>query len=159
MTEGMPLSLLVEQLAADGPRDAAFVRAFAQWLAERAPTLRLSLVERLQLSDVVVTFKMKQSVRLIITGYPPDELPGEVTVTVDEQDFPFVRLTSSEEGAGYDFCTLDYSLTGRRVRHGASGREGRLVVAATVGTRQENRVRLDSGEVVTLSGDALELLP
>lgn len=156
------LSLLVERLASDGPRDELFVRSLGAWLGEHAAHLRLPLVERLELRDVVITFKMKQHVRLIITGYPPDPLPGEVTVAIDERDFPFVELAVTDRAHPdpYEICTLDYSLAGRRVhvvtgQH--AGRAGDLLVAATVGGRQENRVRLDSGQVVTLGGDHLEL--
>ncbi len=158
----VPLSALIDRLAGDGPRDALFVRAFTAWLHEHASRLRLVVVEELKLRDVVVTFKMKDRVRLIITGYPTD-LPGDVTVTVDEREFPFVEVTVAAGPCAdpYEICTLDYAPAGRgvRVTSGAhEGAQGALVVAATIGGRQENRVRLASGEIVTLSGDVLELV-
>lgn len=155
------LSALIEQLAGErGERDQLFVRSFSRWLSDRATYLRLSIVERLGLVDVVVTFQMKGRVRMVITGYPPDELPGEVTVAVDERDFPFVVVRIAEEPSAspYEICTMDYGPAGRRIRVQSgprAGQEGVLVVAATIGARQENRVTLDSGETVTLSGEVL----
>ena len=161
--ESMSLSWLVEHLAMAGPRDEAFVRALSTWLYERTGHLRLSIVERLGLRDVVVTFKMRDHVRLLITGYPPEDHPGEVTVAVDERDFPFVQILVQKEPCPdpYEFCTLDYSWEGRRVCVTSgeyAGRKGTVVVAATVGRRQENRVRLDAGGVVTLQGEVLEVI-
>lgn len=156
-----PLSVLVDRLAGEsGARDEAFVRALTQWLHAQAPHLRLAVCEALQLRDVVVTFQMKRRVKVIVTGYPPGELPGEVTVTIDEREFPRVelRLTDTACSDPYELCTLDYSLAGRRVRVTGgerAGAEGVLVVAATVGTAQQNRVQLDTGEVVTLDGEVL----
>ncbi len=156
----LPLSLLIDRMheATGGlDRDEAFVRAFSQWMAEKAPYLSLSVVDRLGLQDVVVTFQMKRRVKLIVTGYPPEELPGEVTLGVDELDFPRVEVVLSEapRRSPYEICTLDYGPAGRAVRitSGAhQGSEGRVVVAATVGARQELRIALDSGEVVTIDG-------
>lgn len=160
---GLPLSVLIDQLAGEGPRDEAFVRAFTRWLADHADVLALPLVERLGLRDVVLTFKMQRTVRLLITGTPPDDLPGDVTITVGERDFPAVdvSLLETPRADPYELCTLDYSLAGRRVRITAGPQEsamGRLVVAATVGAREEHRVQLDDGEIATFSGLVLEFL-
>ncbi len=157
--ETVPLSALFDRLAGDGARDEAFVRAFTRWMYEHAAHLRLPLIEKLDLTDVVVTFSMKQRVRLVITGYPRD-LPGDVTATVDEREFPFVQVALAAEPCAdpYEVCTLDYSLSGRSVRVTGGrymGQSGKLVVAATIGDRQENRVQLPSG-TVTLGGEVLE---
>ena len=148
MAKAVPFSDLIDELAGEGPRDEAFVRALSHWLHGRADRISLALVERLALRDVVVTFKMQRRVRLLITGYLPDDLPGEVTVTVDERDFTDVLVSVSDEPRAdpYEFCTLDYSLAGRRVgitdgpRAGATGK---LVVSATLSGREEHRVQLD----------------
>lgn len=161
----MPLSVIVDRVAADhgGQRNEDFVRHFSDWMRERAALLELELVEQLGLEDVVVTFRMKGSVDLLVTGYPPEPLPGSVTLTVEEADFPRVNVTvrDAPRERPYDICTMDYSWAGRPVRVVSGplvGREGHLIVAATINDRQENRVRLDDGRKVKLSGDDLELL-
>lgn len=157
--EILPLSLLIDRLAQDGPRDEAFVRGFSAWLHQRAAFITVEVVEALNLEHVVLTFKMKRTVRMIATGYPRG-LVGEVTVTVDESDFPFVNLLVSDktQTTPYEICTLDYAPAGRPVSVTAgqhAGQQGVLVVAATVNGEEQNRVRLGSGEVVSLAGDAL----
>ena len=160
----IPLSALIDRLAGNSEaRDELFVRAFTRWLGERSAHLRLPVVERLGLGDVVITFKMKERVRLIVTGYPPDGLPGEVTLTVDERDFPFVQVCVSAEPRPdpYEICTLDYGPAGRRVRietGSRAGAHGILVVAATIGDRQENRVQLEDGTILTLPGEVLSFI-
>jgi hypothetical protein len=124
----LPLSVLIDRFAGDDDvRDEAFVRAFSAWMHDKTALLRLDLVEALRLRDVVVTFKMKGRVRLIATGSPPDDLPGEVTVVVDERQFPYVRALVHPEPVAhpYEICTMDYSLGGRRVRVTAGELEGR----------------------------------
>lgn len=157
--ERVPLSALIDRLAGDGPRDEAFVRAFSAWVHERVRYLRLPMLERFELEDVVVTFQMKQQVKLIVTGYPAGA-PGEVTISVPERELPFVEVAIRAEPCSdpYEICTLDYAPAGRKVRITGgelSGGTGELVVAATIGDRQENRVRLEDGRVITLSGDDL----
>ncbi len=171
----LPLSVLVDQIAAgltppgpgddegeDGPRDRHFVRALAATLDARRPHLRLEVVEALGLEDVVVTFHMRRTVRLVVTGYPPAPHPGSVTLTIDEQDFPHttVLLSAEPSPAPYEFCTLDYALAGRLVTIESgplAGRRGTIIASATVGERQDNRVRLDDGRVVSVPGDALHI--
>ena len=162
-TETISLSALVARAAGHGARDEAFVRGFAAWFAERADRLSFQVIERLGLQDVVVTFKMKDSVRLIITGYPPEELPGEVTVTIDERDFPFVEvaLSSTCRPHPYEFCTLDYIHAGRTVSIAGGpydGQQGRVVVSATIAGREEHRVDIH-GHVVTLGPEVLTFAP
>ncbi len=182
----LPLSVLVDQVAAglappptpeararpgagadaSGPpelrRDQHFVRALSATLDARRPYLRLEVVEALGLEDVVATFHMRETVRLVVTGYPPAPHPGAVTLTIDEADFPHttVLLSPTPAQAPYEFCTLDYALAGRSVtvrRGPLAGRRGTILASATVGDRQDNRVRLDDGRVVSLPGDALDL--
>ena len=160
----LPLSVLIDRMAgADGERDEAFVRKLAQWLHERARHVRLEVAEALRLRDVVLTLQMRRHVRLVVTGYPPDDLPGQVTLSIDEGDFPHVTLLVSGEPwpDPYEMCTLDYAPAGRPVEVTSgplSGTRGELVVAATVGGAQQNRVRLPDGDVVTLDGAALRFL-
>ena len=160
MTEPIPLSVLIDRVANEDMTDRAFVRGLTLWLQQISPRLELDLVEDMGLLDVVVTFKMTSRVKLIITGSPPGALPGEVTVTVDEADFPAVsaRVLETPKDEPYEFCTLDYAYQGMPVRvtdgpH--SGEVGELVVAATIGGRPRHRVRLESG-VVTLADSAME---
>ncbi len=161
----VPLSAIVDRMAARfARRDRDFVRAFARWLHEKGAHLRLAPVEALGLRDVVVTFQMKARVRLLVTGYPPGDLPGEVTLAIDEPDFPRVDVLVTEEPRPdpYEVCTLDYSWAGRRVRIGSgphAGEEGTVLVAATVGDRQECRLRLATGDVVTVPAEAVEPRP
>lgn len=76
---------------------------------------------------------MKEYVWLIIMGYLFDGLVGEVMIIVDEKDFFFVRFIWGEIGVLYEFCILDYSLVGWRVRYTVFGWDGVLVVAVMVG--------------------------
>ena len=183
----LPLSVLVDQIAqidagltapsvrthgdeapegADGPegvrRDQHFVRALAATLDARSAHLRLEVVDALGLEDVVATFHMRRTVRLVVTGYPPAPHPGSVTLTIEEADFPHTTalVTQTPSPKPYEFCTLDYALAGRTVTVLAgplAGHRGTILASATVGTRQDNRVRLDDGRVVSLPGDSLEL--
>lgn len=156
-----PLSVLIDRAAGDGPRDAAFVRAFATWLTARGPYLELPLVEALGLRDVAVTFTLKRRVRLVATGAPPEPHPGEVTLTVDESDFPWLEVVdrATPRDTPYTFCTLDHAVAGRAVRvtqGPRAGSAGVLVVSATVDGRVEHRVRVDD-DVLTLPAHAVEL--
>ena len=160
MSERIPLSLLIERIANDDVADRAFVRGLAILLQRISPCLELDVIEQMGLVDVVVTFKMTERVKLIITGAPPNDLPGEVTLTVDEADFPFLQahILDEPKHEPYEFCTLDYAFQGMPVRiTGGSyqGAEGTLVVAATIGNVPKHRVRISSG-VVTVAGEELE---
>jgi len=159
----VPLSVLIDRMCADlEARDAAFVRRFSQWMHEHSGVLRLEPIAVLGLEDVVVTFQMKRRVSLVITGYVPRDQPGSVTVVIGEDEFPFVNVILGDEQLEdpYEICTMDYSFADRpvRIRQGHhADRQGRIVVAATVGLRQTTRVRLDTGEVVTVEAAALDL--
>ncbi len=150
-----PLSVLIDRAAGAGPRDEAFVRAFAAWLTTRGALLELPVVERLGLTDVVVTFVMKRRVRLLITGAAPDH-PGEVTLAIDEGDFPFTPVIERDtvRSAPYTFCTLDHSLAGRPVNTPRG--PGRLVVSATIDGRVEHRV-LVGDHTLTMPAADVEL--
>jgi hypothetical protein len=112
------------------------------------------------LLDVVVTFKMTERVKLVITGSPPGGLPGEVTVAIDEAEFPEIiaHIRDSPKQVPYEFCTLDYAFQGMPVRIISGeyeGETGTLVVAATIGNEPKHRVRISAG-VVTVKGEELE---
>jgi len=122
--------------------------------------MRVSVVEQLQLLDVVLTFHMRKRVKLMATGRLADGGPGDVTVTVDESDFSSVIVTVSEEANPnpYEICTLDYSYAGRAVSVNEgphTGKSGTILVVATIGDAQQNRVQLSAGDVVTLDGAVL----
>ncbi|MFT7621930.1 MAG: hypothetical protein ACI9WU_001095 [Myxococcota bacterium] len=155
--EATALSALIDRLAGGGPRDEAFVRAFSAWIHTHRRRIRLPLADGFALEDVVVTFQMKQRVTLMVTGYPRG-LPGDATLRVDEREFPFVQVHThpQDQPDPYEICTLDYSLAGRRVAVGGGphdGCAGAIVAAATVNGREEHRIRLDGGSVVTVSGE------
>ena len=157
----LPLSAIFDSLSVDGEtRGRAFVREVCQWLHARGTHLQLQLVESLKLRDVVVTFKMRNRVSLVITGYPEHGLPGEVTVTATEGEFPrlLVRYSESPSVAPYDFCTMDYSREGTAVVVDVEGqkRSGTLVVVSTIGTAQNCRVRLDNGRHITATYECIE---
>jgi hypothetical protein len=158
------LSALIERFQSDGSsRDELFVRRFSQWLHENSRQFRLDLIEQMALTDVVVTFQMKGRVTLIVTGYLPGSLPGEVTVKVDERDFVDVNVScfEGEQPDPYEICTLDYGPAGAAVEvisGPLNGQCGVLLVAATVGAQQQNRIQLESGEIVTLDGEVLQFV-
>ena len=147
-------------MAGDSDRDEAFVRGFSAWLHAHRERIRLPLVERFGLTDVVVTFQMKSRVTLVATGYP-DGLPGDATLRVDEREFPFLEvevLDAPQSDGAYEICTLDYAPAGTRVVVTGgylAGKAGALVVAATVNGVEEHRVQLDDGPVVTVPGTRL----
>ena len=158
----LSLSELIEGFSRPDERlNEDFVRSFSQWLHRASGRLRVSVVEKFNLMDVVLTFHMRDRVKLMVTGRPADGTPGDATVTVDECDFPEVIVTISEEvhANPYEICTLDYSFSGRTVvvQEGPYvDQVGTLIVVATVGGVQQNRVQFSSGQVVTLDGSCLE---
>jgi len=162
LPQTLPLSVLIDGIAREGdPRDEDFVRRFSMWMHDSVAFLRIHQVQQLELIDVVLTFEMKESVRLIITGRMGDSSPGEVTLKVLERDFPHVMVdvVSEAHPLPYDVCTLDYSYVGRRVRITGgerTGQEGELVVVATVGALQQNRLRLDTNDVITVDNSLLK---
>lgn len=169
----LPLSVLVDNMRTEGlaaaagadanqaPRDQDFVRYFAAWLAERAAHLKLALVDRFELEDVVVTFHMRERVKLVVTGYPAAPFVGNVTLEFDEQDFPGVTVEVHREPKEqpYEFCTMDYFVGGTPVTMTAgtyAGLSGIVRVATTIGTRRQLRVKLDNGPEVTVVADHAE---
>jgi hypothetical protein len=119
------------------------------------------MIEKMGLRDVVLTFQMKEEVKLVITGNSKWDFPGEIAVTVREREFPFVEieLTEQPQVTPYEVCTLDYEFSGRTVSITTgphAGEHGTLVVAATIGDCQQNRIRLESGQVITMDGDDLD---
>ena len=161
MPESLPLSVVIDQLEGNSDaRDRAFVRGLSLWLSERASHLELELVRNLGLCNVLVTFQMKDNVKLIVTGSPGGRSPGTVTVTVDEAEFPHVsiRLSEGPVEAPYEFCTMDYSLRDQRVQITDGihrGQTGVLIVAATIGKKHQYRIRLATGDVITVEGTAV----
>ena len=162
----LPLSVLVDQMAGEGPRDERFVRRFSGWFHAHAARLRLDALDALRLADVVLTFRMKHNVSLVAVGYHP-EVPGEVTVRFHERDFPavLVRLDRAPREDPYEVCTLDHSVEGRPIvllepvlaggRPRPPGTTGRAIVGATIGAKRELRARLDGHEgPINLSPDA-----
>lgn len=158
----LPLSVVVDRMAGDGPRDEAFVRRFSAWFHEHADRLRLDAIDTLGLEDVVLTFRMKAHVALVATGHHPAH-PGDVTVHFHERDFPYVMVIvgGPPRAVPYEVCTLDHAVEGRpfalRVAlpvRGATvpaGTRGRAIVAATIGARHELRVTLDAFPASPLS--------
>ena len=159
----IPLSVLIDRMCvSSAARDAAFVRRFSGWMHDHRDRLRLEPVTTLGLEDVVMTFQMKRSVSLVITGYVPNNQPGAVTVQIGEEDFPFVNVTleATPHEAPYDICTMDYSFAGRVVELSSgpyAGSHGEMLVAATVGAEQTARIRLDDGTVIQVEASDLVL--
>jgi hypothetical protein len=153
----VPLSLLVESLAGQGRRDEHFVRRLSAWLHDRGDRIHLDAIDALGLVDVVVTFRMKREVTLVVTGRRAD-FPGEVTVHFREPDFPLVRITADRlpRDAPYEVCTLDYSIEGREVELAApfaglpAGTRGVALVDATMGSDRHLRARFGDCDPVNL---------
>lgn len=163
----LPLSVVIDRMAGDGPRDEAFVHRFSEWFHEHADRLRLDSIDALGLEDVVLTFRMKGHVALVAAGHHPNH-PGDVTIRFHERDFPYVTLVvgGPPVPTPYEVCTLDYAVEGRPValRRAVAGSAlqpagavGRAVVAATIGGRREVRVVFDGGpaEALNVPPDAL----
>lgn len=162
------LAALVEALAAGGEeRGRDFVRRVAAWMDAIGPRVSLPFVERLGLVDVVATLHMKQRVHLVVTGALGSP-PAEVTVRIDERDFPFVAVAvlAAPRDAPYTFCTLDFGPRGRRARLVGGGEdgvaeppgtEGRCQVVSTHGDRLFVRVELPDGRVVLWPAERVEL--
>lgn len=160
------LAAIVEALAAGGERDRAFVRRLGAWMDAVGPRVSLPFVERLGLTDVVVTLQMKRSVQLVVTGWLGDP-PADATLRVDERDFPFVavELLAEPRPDGYAFCTLDFGPRGRPARLTAAadgvaeapGTTGVCQVLSTHGDRLFVRVELPGGRVVLWPAEAVDL--
>jgi hypothetical protein len=167
----LPLSLLIELLARGDRMNEEFVRRFSRWFDAHGAHLHLAPLDRLGLVDVVLTFRMKHTVSLVATGRY-NEFPGEIMVTFDEDDFPFVTVILDKEprAVPYLVCTLDYAVAGRRVRViGGDGRDtkgvppgsrGVALVFTTMGDEEHLRVRLDAAPdaPVNVPLDAVEIV-
>ena len=156
----LPLSVVFERLQVEGEiRDRAFVRRASAWLHERAVFLELRVVEVLGLTDVVATFNMRDAVSLVVTGYPPGGLPGAITMSIKEQEFPhvLVRIRDVRRSDPYEVCTMDYSHAGRRVwfRSEKGQQSGTVLVVSTIGSKQSSRVLLDDGRTITAAPEEL----
>ncbi len=150
----LPLSVLIDRMAGPLVRDEHFVRRFSAWFHEHQASVRLVPVETLGLVDVTLTFRMKRTVTLVVTGRHPD-FPGAVTWHFAEAEFPFVwlRVSRTPVPEPYTVCTLDYSVAGRalvlvRARTVAgseqpAGTTGRALVATTIGETAHVRATLD----------------
>lgn len=172
MTRGrLPLSVLVDRMGGDGPRDERFVRRLSAWFSDHAPHLHLTPLDSLGLADVVLTFRMKGTVTLVATGHQANH-PGEVTVRFGEQDFPHVDVIVDREPrrVPYEVCTLDYSVQDRPLelicpvtvggRPLPAGQRGRAVVHTTVGAAAHLRIVLDAlpDQPVNVALDAVRWL-
>ena len=162
-SETGPLSALIDRLAAGASverRDEAFARDLAARLHEAAARIELPAVERMGLEDVVATFYMDRVMRLVVTGQLADG-PGEVTITWQEHEFPFVSvaLLAAPRAEPYLFATLDFSVRGRRaelladVRPWEAGTQVIVRARVTLGGREEYRVRAQGVEAVVEPGD------
>lgn len=149
MTSQSSLAELIEWLGRDRERfDEDFARDLAHELHAHAQRLELPVVERLGLVDVVVTFYMDRRMRLVVTGWLPD-VPGEVSIRWDEDDFPQVPVALLDERrtSPYAFATLDFGYRGRigTLKRPAAnlptGLEVRVRALATIGGQEEFRVR------------------
>ena len=151
---------LMEKHGGDRGRD--FVREFSAWFQSKAAWITLEPVERLGLKDVAVTLSMRERVTLVAVGYA-DNVPGEVSIRVDERDFPMVwlRLERDERPAPYSFCTLDYLPRGHCVRltREVAGRAVGTALEVIVHTTVEERryYRVNPGAPFNVPEDAVEL--
>ncbi len=145
----LPLSDLIMRLGAGVDRfDEAFSRGLAAQLDDAADRLEFPVIEDMGLSEVVATFSMAKTMRLVVTGTPPGEI-GEATVAFAESDFAavHVRLLAQARDNAYTFCTLDYAWAGRRAEllvSAGSIPAGQVVVVralATFGRLAELRVQ------------------
>ena len=153
----VPLSALIDRLASgrmDRGRD--FARELARQLHEQRGHLSLPLVDRLGLTDVVVTLDLGRVVRLVLTGWI-DEGRGELTLRYEERDFVAidVRLHRARQGVAYTWCTLDRSEAGAQLVVESDdaplprGTVVTLVVRSTIGEVEQVRARA-GGRVVTM---------
>ncbi len=108
------LGMLVDYLAADGPRDRSLVIRAARWWMERRGHIRLALLDRFPLQDVVVTFRIDETVKLVVTGVFPDA-PGDVTIHFAHPEFPSLDLliTRAVVDSPLSISILDYGVRGR----------------------------------------------
>lgn len=135
-------------------RDREFVRDLARWWDQHRQRLVIDWLERTGLEAALLTFHMRENVKLVISGEPQGH-PGELTLGIYEADFPFVPIRVLEHPAPsvYSVCTLDYGRSGdpvvltRDVRSGhnrwLAGTRGYAIVESTHGPERFVRVELD----------------
>jgi hypothetical protein len=148
------LAELVDWLALDGPRDRALVRRVAQWCFEHAGRLAWPAVA--DWSDLVVTLRATDRVKLVVTGTRPG-LPGAWTWEAGEADFPdvTVHLVDAEVASPASYAMLDSAVAGRRVLL-PTGDEATILMGALVDGREEVRVRMATGQLATFAAADVE---
>jgi hypothetical protein len=143
------LAGLVMKLGRDEAKlDEAYARRLAMLLHDKGTQIRLPLVERLGLQNVVVTVHMDSQIKVIVTGTLSDA-PGEITMTWQQEDWISVpvMLLATPVSDPYLFATLDFSDRGqlRRLNKPAgpfsAGQEVTVRALATVGDKLEMRVQ------------------
>jgi hypothetical protein len=159
------LAALLEALASEREvLDEGFAREVAARLAGRAGHVRLVAADRLGLEDVVVTFHMDRSMRLVVTGNDPAS-GAEVTLRWRDRDFDRVALVVTRE-ARHDpctFATLDFSVRGAQavLRAAVGGAEAGDAVTvrclATLGEAVHYRCTI-AGADVAVAPEALTIV-
>ena len=153
VTERLSLVAVIERFA-DGIElyDPYFARTLAAALHDRREELSLSSIEELQLTDVVVTFRMDREMQLVITGNLRGG-PGEITLRYHERDFPDIEvlLRAAPQDGPYVFATLDHGWRGRAGRLESTGEVVEIRSLTTVGAEISWHIRGASvGERVAL---------
>mgnify|MGYP001202866265 CR=1 FL=1 len=147
MTERLSLVAVIERFA-DGLElyDPFFTRTLAAALHGQREELSLSSIEELQLTDVVVTFRMDREMQLVITGNLRGG-PGEITLRYHERDFPEIEvlLRAAPEFGPYVFATLDHGWRGRAGRLQSTGEVVEIRSLTTIGAEISWHVRGASG--------------
>ncbi len=138
----LSLAALLERLSAGREvLDEAFAREVAGQLAARAQHVEVVAAEAFGLEDVVVTFHMERSMRLVVTGNDPAS-GAEVTLRWRDRDFDRVRLrvSAAPREVACTFATLDFSVRGQRAvlrRPSGGAQAGDAVVIRCLATLGE----------------------
>ena len=147
VTERMTLVSLIERFA-DGLEvyDPFFARTLAAALHQRADQITLPVVEELNLSDVVVTFRMDKEMQLVITGNHHGG-PGEVTLRYRESAFEDIEVSlhQAPKSEAYVFATLDHGWRGKEGLVTHTGERVQIRALTTVGAEIAWRVSAPSG--------------
>ncbi|MBR58489.1 MAG: hypothetical protein CMH54_10770 [Myxococcales bacterium] len=160
------LAALVDYLAGDGPRDRSLVIRAARWWMERRAHIRLALLDRFPLQDVVVTFRIDESVKLVVTGVFPDA-PGDVTIHFADSEFPSLDLLITRESlpSPLSIAILDYGVRGREFvllmpwEGFERGDVGRAICLTMVDDVLMLRGQLDGGRRIQIPEELFELGP